>query len=468
MIRFLYILTFLASVNTFAQVEVAYLVDENPLDSIVKESITYHSSVKPQIRIGKPSNYIKLQGIGDLNYLQKVSGQYKLGAGLNFTSQFNNKWYFRLAAISGISNLDSIYYPKAYFTYPMDSVPYGYTDVHARLSYTPNHVFNFQVGLDNNFIGEGSRSLLLSDFGNPYPFAQIRARFWRLEYTVLYQFMRERKNSDWQSKFGASHHISINATKWLNFGIFESVIFQPKDTLLNRGFDVEYLNPVIFYRPQEYALGSSDNVLLGVSMTAKYKKHTFYTQFILDEFYLAEVRAKSGWWANKFGGQFGFKGRFGKDNNWFYRAEYNFVRPYTFAHLSEELNYGNQGTNLAHPYGANFMEGLVELKFQKGKILATTFNSYTLSGNSINGYNYGENTYSPYINRPYEYGHFIGQGGQVNRFKNILSVSYNLNTATNLNAFIENHMHYIAQINKWQNMVVIGVRSQLWNDRRNY
>ena len=30
-------------------------------------------------------------------------------------------------------------------------------------------------------------------------------------------------------------------------------------------------------------------------------------------------------------------------NNFFYRLEYNFARPYTYAHLSEEFNYGNQG-----------------------------------------------------------------------------------------------------------------------------
>ena len=45
----------------------------------------------------------------------------------------------------------------------------------ARFCYKPNEVFSFHAGLDNNFIGEGSRSLFLSDYGRPSPFAQMRA-----------------------------------------------------------------------------------------------------------------------------------------------------------------------------------------------------------------------------------------------------------------------------------------------------
>ena len=38
----------------------------------------------------------------------------------------------------------------------------------------------------------------------------------------------------------------------------------------------------------------------------------------------------------------------------------------------------------------------------------------------------------------------------------------------NLNAFIENHFDYNSIRNKVDYTLVIGLRSQLWNDRRNY
>jgi hypothetical protein len=388
---------------------------------------------------------------------------------MEFTGLVNDKWFFRIAGVQGTSTFDSIYKPKTYFT--SEQTDYDlYTDLRARISYTPNHIFNFQAGLDHNFIGQGARSLFLSDYGKPYPFGLIRANFWRFEYSVMYQFLKEGTTGDWEGKFASSHHISFNATPWLNLAIFESVVFQPRDTLLQRGFDVEYLNPFIFYRPQEYSLGSSDNVLLGLEISAVIdKNHTVYSQIILDEFYLTELRNRTGWWANKFGVQLGGKGRFALgENKFFYRTEYNLVRPYTYAHLSEQFNYGNQGQTLSHPYGANFMEVLGELKWAKKKLSAKLFFNYVLKGENQNGLNYGGNVYEPYVNRPYEKGHFIGQGHQVNKANLGLSGAYRLSKHGNLQVFVENYLRFTTEATNPNYTLVVGLRSMLWNDYRNY
>src|SRR5690606_467433 len=50
------------------------------------------------------------------------------------------------------------------FDYPLAT---GY------LSYSPNKMFNFQFGHDKNFLGDGYRSLLLSDTGSSSPFFKI-------------------------------------------------------------------------------------------------------------------------------------------------------------------------------------------------------------------------------------------------------------------------------------------------------
>ena len=55
------------------------------------------------------------------------------------------------------------------------------------------------------------------------------------------------------------HLLSFNVTDWLNFSVFESIVWQGKDTLNNRGFDINYINPFVFYRPVEYNIGSADN-----------------------------------------------------------------------------------------------------------------------------------------------------------------------------------------------------------------
>lgn len=460
------------STSLYAQNEVGRLFEDMPSDSVPPMSIKLHTSMKPQIRQsnakGHSGSYIEVAGLGDLNYFQNNTSGYKAGLGLEVNGALKNKLHFRLAGIEGINQTGAFYTPKTYLNDSIGQMTL-YTDLRGRISYTPNHIFNFQAGLDHNFIGEGSRSLLLSDYGTSYPFGQIRIRFWRLEYSILYQFLRERDNNRWEGKFASSHHISFNATKWLNFGIFETVIFQPKDTLLNRGFDVEYLNPFVMYRPQEYSVGSSDNVLLGVELSAKWKKHMFYSQFILDEFVFAEIKAHSKWWASKYGGQFGVKGRFNSGKNtFFYRLEYNFVRPYTYAHLSEELNYGNQGVGLAHPYGSNFMELLLEAKWQRDKWFAKLFSNYFVRGTDVDGFNYGNDPYVPYINRPFEYGHKIGQGHQFNGTKTVVTAGYQIMDHGKLNAFVENHFSYSTLDNKTHYTLVVGVRSFLWNDHRNY
>lgn len=464
------ILLILTPAFSWSQAGIAWLQEEVPEDSVPKLSVEEHTSVKPAIRLSnwKHQRNWSLTPAADVAARFNSDVEFKSALGITFEGKWKEKWYVRLLGLQGIGRSNDVLKPKSYFQ-SQNSFGYTYSEVRGRIGYTPNDVFQFQAGLDHQFIGEGNRSLFLSDYGVPSPFGQIRTRFWRVEYTVLYQFFREQFNDQWKQKNGATHHISLNATKWLNFGVFETVIFQPKDTLLNRGYEVEYLNPVIFYRPQEYALGSSDNVLLGLSMTAKWRKHVFYGQFILDEFSLAEWRAKSGWWANKYGGQIGLKGRFEKNKHyWFYRLEFNAVRPYTYAHLSSGQNYGNQGGTLAHPYGGNFMEILAECKFNYEKWHVDVFAAYSLRGLDKNGISYGGDLYQPYTLRPFEYDHKIGQGQGLNRFHIFVRMHYPIFKKTELRAFIENHLSYSTLSSRWQYNPVIGIRSFLWNDYRNY
>ena len=59
------------------------------------------------------------------------------------------------------------------------------------------------------------------------------------------------------------HHLSVNLSKKLNIGFTESVVFQ-RDSTTGSGFDLNYLNPVIFYRFVESFQGSADNTFIGL------------------------------------------------------------------------------------------------------------------------------------------------------------------------------------------------------------
>lgn len=57
--------------------------------------------------------------------------------------------------------------------------------------------------------------------------------------------MRSEVTADdsFRTKFMTHHYLSWNATKRLNIGLFESVLWQDDN---QRGFDFNYVNPVIF------------------------------------------------------------------------------------------------------------------------------------------------------------------------------------------------------------------------------
>lgn len=387
-----------------------------------KEMITgprYHNSVLPAIRVKYPGDtsaivILSKQHLVSVSFNPDFAGQfdtslfYRAAAGVSIETQHNNKWYTRTAVSAGWSTREGQNQIHPAFKPLHDRDEFIYTNIRTRIAYTPNHYFHVAAGIDNQFFGEGYRSLLQSDQAAPNPFALMRAGIWRFEYGLLYQFYHENTPTARAWKFGATHFLSYNVTPNWNITAFESVLFQPKDGQFNRAFEIEYLNPLVFFRPQEYSLGSSDNVILGLQTSYRIKKHTLYGQLLLDEFVLKEIRSRSRWWANKYGAQLGVKGKVGKLG---YRLEGNLMRPYTFAHINDGQNGGNQGLPLAHPLGSNFAELLAQVHVPVAKNIALqSYGVFQLKGFDDDSLSWGGDIYQSYLNRPKEYDNTIGQG----------------------------------------------------------
>lgn len=232
---------------------------------------------------------------------------------------------------------------------------------------------NLQFGHDRFFIGNGYRSLILSDFAPPSLFLKGNVKVWKLNYLFMLNQMTAdnripRGNGDqgYPNKFVALHHLSLNIGSKLNIGVFESVVFSPDDSLNTDHFRLEYLNPIIFYRAIEQQNGSSDNVMLGFDF--KYnaaRRLSFYGQFVLDEFVIDNIRAGNGWWANKFAVQAGGKyiDAFGV-SNLDLQGEINVIRPFTYSHHTLYGNYSHFRQPIAHPLGANLKEVVGILRYQ--------------------------------------------------------------------------------------------------------
>lgn len=289
------------------------------------------------------------------------------------------------------------------------------------ITFQPIERIRVQMGHDKNFIGNGMRSLLLSDFSNNYYFLKFNTQVWKINYQNLFmeltgQFNPIGGDSLLPKKYAAVHHLSINATKWLNIGLFESVVYGRK----TGQFEWQYLNPLLFYRAAEYHLGSSDNVLLGLDAKALFARRlSIYGQFVLDEFNFNEIKNRSGWWANKYGGQIGIKYvDVAGISNLDLQVEWNTVRPYTYSHNTSEANYTHYNQPLAHPLGANFREILGVLQYRTFKELSLRLTvMYAQKGmdseNAATPENFGGNIFQSNLTHVQDYGNTLLQGNKT-------------------------------------------------------
>lgn len=316
----------------------------------------------------------------------------------------------------------------------------------ASMSYAPGKVFNFELGYGKNFIGDGYRSLLSTDGVSPFPFFKINTTFWKIKYTNTYMWLKDVRpevtvDGTYASKYMSNHYLSWNASKKLNFGFFESVIWTNTN---DRGFDMSFINPIIFYRSVEFATSpKTGNALLG--FTTKYKWNNqvnLYWQFLLDEFSSEDVKSGNQSWKNKYGLQLGVK-YFSAFNvsNLLLQLEYNAVRPYMYSHSNVITNYGNTNQNIGHQWGGNFREGILIGHYFKGRYSADAKITYGIRGLDYNtltdSLNYGGNIYRSYNDkRAYDNGVKIGQGNKTTVFIVDLQAAYLVNPQMNMKFFV--------------------------------
>lgn len=357
---------------------------------------------------------------------------------------------------------------------------YDFPSAEANLTFTANKFFDLQLGYGRNFIGDGYRSVLESDGASPYPYFKINTNFWKIKYTNTYMWLKDVRpevtlERTYSKKFMANHYLSWNASNRLNIGFFESVVWADTN---NRGFDMSFVNPIIFYRSVEFASSArSGNALLG--LTTKYKLNNqmnLYGQFLLDEFSLGDVKAGDNSWKNKFGYQLGVKyyNAF-KVDNLLLQLEFNHVRPYVYSHSDPITNYGHNNQSLGHQWGGNFEEILAIARYNKGRLFADAKVTYGIRGldfdTVLDNYNYGGNIYKDYdLNRPFDKGVKVGQGNKTTVFIADLQAGYLVNPMTNLKLFgsfiyrnFDPNQSTLSTFKESTTWFSIGIRSDVFN-----
>ena len=387
---------------------------------------------------------------------------------------------------------------------------FDYMNSSAYVALRPTSWFNATLGYGKNFIGDGYRSMILSDNAMAYPYLKLTADFWRIQYTCLYAQMTDRNtimaDQSYARKWAIIHYLDFAVTKRFNVGFFdalmasaqthEQVLVPGGDTAIidmKRGFDFHYINPIIFLRSAEYYSGkSTDNALLGINMSYILGKHTtIYGQFVLDEMTVKRYIAMNGYRANKQAYQLGVKSYdcFGV-KNLFLQLEGNIVRPYMYSHTAQGLdnvgedNYAHYNEPIAHPWGANLWEAVARAQYNWNRLYFQYKLNYGQYGDDWDvandeWANYGHNVYNDYNTAiPLDWdenghdtydGHYLLTGRKTTVMMNDVIVSYLVNPAYNMNVFVEaTHRSFKAQGLDSQSDFIFsfGLRTSL--DRKYY
>ncbi len=290
-----------------------------------------------------------------------------------------------------------------------------YFEVRGYIDFNLSKSIWVQFGYDRTNIGNGFRSLIQSDFAPPNLFLRANAKVWKLNYFFQLNKMTATNTGPnrYPEKFMAFHHLSLNLGKKFNLGFFESIVFSPQDSINGGTFELNYLNPVIFYRAIEQQNGSADNALLGLDWKWLMRERlSFYGQFVLDEFVLKNMTSGNGWWGNKFSFQAGIKYiDVAGISNLDLQLEGNLARPYTYTHANQFTSYTSYMQPIAHPLGANFYELAAIIRYQPlPKLNMTLKTMYARSGRDQTGTNWGGDINKSYNTRQQDYNNKIAQG----------------------------------------------------------
>jgi hypothetical protein len=360
--------------------------------------------------------------------------------------------------------------------FPNVTNAYDFNVANAFVGFHVTRHVGVQLGHGRNFIGNGYRSLFLSDVGNSVFFLKLNTRVWRFHYENIFMELNPGTANTLGTserisrKYAAVHYLNYKVTPKLAFGFFEATIFNR-----SQDFEFQYLNPVILYRTVEGMIGSPDNVQIGLDGRWNlFNRIQLYGQFLLDEFVFSNVvnPDQSGWWGNKFAFQGGIKyyNALGI-NHLDIQVEYNSIRPYTYSHFDSLNSYTHYNQPLAHPLWSNFREVVALVRYQP--LPRLTLNARLIQAKTADdppGENWGNNPILSNKSRVQDYGNEIGQGIgaqlRIIGFDAAWMLHHNLFIEGKLLLRHKNSDNDALDLNT--RVLALGIRMNMWNKESDF
>jgi hypothetical protein len=260
------------------------------------------------------------------------------------------------------------------------------------ISFTPAKNLNIQAAMGKNFIGDGYRSLFLSDASMNYPFVKTT---W-LTKNFMYSWMvgsvqntglviNIKSNEEpYKRESIAVHLLSFNLIKHIQLSFVNCQIFNIPDTTGRVHQLYRLLNPLMLPVADDNKVHS----IWGLNLKFKLSNTLWvYNQWVFDNLISGEDIKTSLQLGFKYFDILGIRGLY-------FQGEFNRIPAGTYTSGERSLQWMNFGESLAHPYGHNITEfvGILKYNYRRWQLHHQT--SYCKANQSLTSF---DNVISPYI-----------------------------------------------------------------------
>lgn len=258
--------------------------------------------------------------------------------------------------------------------FKLDGFDYAYAV--GNIVYRPIKQLTISMGNNQHFIGDGHRSLLLSD--NSYSAPYIRAD-WKISPKFQFTYLRSRHlnlvrrpatgsvESYYESKGYSVNYFTYKPNEKLNISLFEGTVWNRGDSITSTRVHPLFYNPVPFVSQLALQNKNEINSLFGINVGVQIAaKHRAYGQLALNSFEF-----------DKLGFQIGYRGyNFFGLNDFMVQAEYNYVPSDLYKSDNSRLNYVHYNTSLGHIRGNGFQEIVIRSNYEIKRVYAELSLSY--------------------------------------------------------------------------------------------
>ena len=246
---------------------------------------------------------------------------------------------------------------------PFKGDAFDYAYAVGDIVYRPWQQLAISAGNTSQFIGDGYRSMLLSDNSLPAPFIRIDYKInKRFEFNYLRKrtmnFMRKAVYNTveayYETKGTSVNYLTFHANDKLAISLFESAVWYRGDSITASPINPLYFNPIP--RVNGFIVKDSKaSQLLGLNLSlVASENQRFYGQFVVSNFSFSHFAAQAG-----------YRHFFGKKSFSMLLLEYNYASKDMYVASNIRLNYTHGNVALAHPKGNSFHEIILRYSYDK-------------------------------------------------------------------------------------------------------